>query len=72
MSHSIMYIKDLNNQLQICKELLNKGGRIFIQFPNLKINPFYSLMSDQFQFPTKKQFSYVSKLSGGEKKRLYL
>ena len=75
MSHSIMYIKDLNKKLQICKKLLNKRGKIFIQFPNLKINPFYSLMSDQFQFPTENSIKNILKLNNFDsiiiKKRVF-
>jgi len=68
MSHSIMYIEDLNNKLQICKELLNKRGRIFIQFPNLKINPFYCLMSDQFQYPTENSIKNILKFNNFDTK----
>ena len=40
---------------------LNKDGIVYIQFPNLSINPFYSLMSDQFQFPTENSIKNVLK-----------
>ena len=70
MSHSIMYIKDLNQKIQICKKLLNKNGTIFIQIPNLSINPFYSLMSDQFQFPTENSIKNIFKINNFDTKIL--
>tara|TARA_B100000965_G_C19550618_1_gene739823 strand:+ start:50 stop:1090 length:1041 start_codon:yes stop_codon:yes gene_type:complete len=53
LSHSIMYLDNLNNIFLKIKSLLKKDGKIYIQFPNIIKNPFYILMGDQFQFFTE-------------------
>lgn len=53
LSHSLIYIENLNIFFKKIKKLLKKNGSIYIQIPNLNINPLYLLMSDQYQFFTK-------------------
>jgi SAM-dependent methyltransferase len=46
-SHSISYIEDLPilfEQIQAC---LKPNGKIFVQMPNIDVNPLYALMGDQ-------------------------
>ena len=47
LSHSIMYIPDLNYLMISINHLLKDNGILFIQIPNIKANKLYSLMGDQ-------------------------
>jgi|TARA_B100001964_G_scaffold234964_1_gene294282 hypothetical protein len=46
-SHSIMYIENVESQLRRIQPYLADNGFIFIQLPNIEINPLYALMGDQ-------------------------
>ena len=47
LSHSILYIPDLNVLMASISRLLKEDGTLFIQIPDICTNPFYSLMGDQ-------------------------
>ena len=47
LSHSILYIPDLNVLMASISRLLKDDGTLFIQIPDIYTNPFYSLMGDQ-------------------------
>ena len=47
LSHSILYIPDLNVLMASISRLLKYDGTLFIQIPDIYTNPFYSLMGDQ-------------------------
>ena len=47
LSHSILYIPDLNVLMASINRLLKDDGILFIQIPDICTNPFYSLMGDQ-------------------------
>ena len=47
LSHSILYIPDLNVLMASVSRLLKDDGTLFIQIPDIYKNPFYSLMGDQ-------------------------
>ena len=47
LSHSILYIPDLNVLMASISRLLKDNGTLFIQIPDIYTNPFYSLMGDQ-------------------------
>ena len=47
LSHSIIYIQDLNELMASISRLLKEDGTLFIQIPDICSNPFYSLMGDQ-------------------------
>jgi predicted thioesterase/2-polyprenyl-3-methyl-5-hydroxy-6-metoxy-1,4-benzoquinol methylase len=46
-SHSIMYIENIGSQLRRIRPQLTDNGFIFVQLPNIEINPLYALMGDQ-------------------------
>ncbi len=50
LSHSILYIEDLPNLLQLISELLRPNGLLFIQAPNIILNPYQLLLSDQYHY----------------------
>ena len=47
LSHSILYIPDLNVLMASISRLLKDDGTLFFQIPDIYTNPFYSLMGDQ-------------------------
>ena len=47
LSHSILYIPNLNVLMASISRLLKEDGTLFIQIPDICTNPFYSLMGDQ-------------------------
>ena len=47
MSHSILYIPDLSKLMLAINKLLKSEGILFIQIPDIRKNPFYTLMGDQ-------------------------
>ncbi len=47
LSHSILYIPELNVLMASISRLLKDDGTLFIQIPDIYTNPFYSLMGDQ-------------------------
>ena len=53
LSYSIYYIPDLSELMVSIYRLLKKDGVLFIQAPDIEINPYYSLMGDQSYVFTK-------------------
>jgi len=53
LSYSIFYIPDLSELMVSIYRLLKKDGVLFIQAPDIEINPYYSLMGDQSYVFTK-------------------
>ena len=47
LSHSILYIPDLNVLMASISRLLKDAGTLFIQIPDISKNIYYSLMGDQ-------------------------
>ena len=47
MSHSILYIPGFSKLMFTISKLLKDDGRLFIQIPDISLNPFYTLMGDQ-------------------------
>ena len=47
ISHTFNYFKNPNKKLRELKDLLKKNGQIMIVVPNIKKNPYYTLMADQ-------------------------
>ena len=69
MSHSLIYVPDLRILMESINRLLLDDGTLFIQIPDISLNPCYSLMGDQNFIFTKtsltnvlKQFGYKSKV----------
>ena len=50
MSHSILYIEDLEALFLRIKKLLNPNGLLFIQAPSMILNPYQLLLSDQYYY----------------------
>jgi len=59
LSHSILYIPDLNVLMTSISRLLKDDGTLFIQIPDIYKNPFYSLMGDQGFIFTKTSLNNV-------------
>jgi SAM-dependent methyltransferase len=63
-SHSLMYIRDIRGLMAQVKRLLNPGGLIFVQAPNIVHNPISLLLGDQYYYYTpgtlRKIFSYFA------------
>ena len=52
MSHTIMYVKDITYLMEQIKRLIKPEGLLFIQVPDISINPCYILMGDQYYYYT--------------------
>jgi trans-aconitate methyltransferase len=59
LSHSILYIPDLNVLMASISRLLKDDGTLFFQIPDIYTNPFYSLMGDQSFIFTETSLSNV-------------
>ena len=64
LSHSIMYLKNLNEFMFFFKSNLKKNGKIFIQFSDLDKRPYNIYLSDQYFFPTKYSINKIFKKFG--------
>ena len=53
LSHSIFYIHDQNDLMSQIYRLLKNDGILFIQIPDIKKSPYYSLMGDQYYIFTQ-------------------
>ena len=53
LSHSVIYVPDFTELMVSIDQLLKQDGTLFIQIPDISINPFYSLMGDQTVIFTK-------------------
>ena len=52
MSQSMIYIKDIQGLLAHIQRLLKKGGKLFIQLPDVTNNPCSILLADQYYYFT--------------------
>jgi len=68
-SHSIMYIDDLPELLNKCKTLLSDSGFLYIQLPDIQINPLYALMGDQAFIFQEQNLSRLLAGAGFQSKR---
>ena len=68
-SHSIMYVDDLPELLKNCKALLVDSGFLFIQLPDIQINPLYTLMGDQAFIFNEQSLGRLLSAAGFEPKR---
>ena len=64
LSHSIMYLKNLNQLMFFFKSNLKKDGKIFIQCSDLDKRPYNIYLSDQYFFPTKYSLNQIFKKFG--------
>jgi trans-aconitate methyltransferase len=71
LSHSIMYTNEIQTLFQNINKLLKKDGKLFIQIPDLKNNPYYSLMGDQVNIFTSTSLINILQLAGFKTQRLY-
>ena len=68
LSHSLMYINEIKKTFIFLKSKLNNNGSIFVQLPNLKKNPLYLLMGDQYRFFTKNSLINMLTIFGFDSK----
>ena len=59
LSHSILYICDFSKLMFTISKLLKDDGSMFIQIPDISLNPFYTLMGDQCFIFTKNSLRNV-------------
>ncbi len=71
-SHSIMYIDNIVNQLKRLRSHLTDEGFVFIQLPDIRINPLYALMGDQAFIFSEDNLERLLKYSGYDSERVYL
>jgi trans-aconitate methyltransferase len=71
-SHSIMYIDNIVNQLKRIRSHLTDEGFVFIQLPDIRINPLYALMGDQAFIFSEDNLGRLLEYSGYDSKRVYL
>jgi len=59
LSHSILYIPDFSKLMFTINKLLKSEGILFIQIPDIRKNPFYALMGDQYYIFTENSLRNV-------------
>ena len=50
LSHSILYIADLSALFQLIRDRLKPNGLLFIQTPDVNLNPYQLLLADQYHY----------------------
>jgi len=73
LSHSILYINDLPELMLFIRRALKDDGILFIQVPDISINPYYSLMGDQSYIFTEisltnvlQKFGFITQILSNE------
>lgn len=59
MSHSIIYIRDINQLFRNIRRILKPDGLLFIQTPNIIKNPYSILLADQYYYFTTSIFRNI-------------
>jgi SAM-dependent methyltransferase len=64
LSHSILYLADLAGLFKMIRSLLKPKGLLFIQAPNMVLNPYQLLLSDQYHYFSPASMENALHLSG--------